>query len=163
MPSSVGQYHPGVPQATPDNVAQEIRRLWDRLNYALSQIDLLRAIPRGTGTTSPESAERVALQAASDPLTRGRAFVAFGESQPVGDPTSVAVAGASNGLTFSGATNALSFVVTSAASFRAAIGAAAATAVGAHTMTLAKITAGGTNGSLSWNADGAITAFVDPT
>jgi len=35
--------------------------------------------------------------------------------------------------------------------------------VTAHTITLAKITGGGTDGSITWNADGLITAYVDPT
>lgn len=35
--------------------------------------------------------------------------------------------------------------------------------VGAKTITLAKITASGTDGSLSWSADGIITAYVEPT
>ena len=34
---------------------------------------------------------------------------------------------------------------------------------GPHTITLAKITGGGTNGSITFNAEGVITAFVDPT
>jgi hypothetical protein len=34
---------------------------------------------------------------------------------------------------------------------------------GPHTITLAKITAGGSNGSLTFNAQGVITGFVDPT
>jgi hypothetical protein len=38
-----------------------------------------------------------------------------------------------------------------------------AQAPGAHTITLAKITGLGTDGSLIWNAQGVITGFVDPT
>ena|SRR5215471_12313011 len=34
---------------------------------------------------------------------------------------------------------------------------------GPHTITLAKITGGGSNGSITFNAQGVITAFVDPT
>ncbi len=50
-----------------------------------------------------------------------------------------------------------------AGSARTNLGAAAAGAPGAHTTTLAKITGGGANGSLTWNADGCVTAFADPT
>jgi hypothetical protein len=35
--------------------------------------------------------------------------------------------------------------------------------VAAHTITLLKLTGGGTDGSITWNADGVITGFVDPT
>lgn len=35
--------------------------------------------------------------------------------------------------------------------------------VTAHTITLLKLTGGGTDGSISWNANGVITGFVDPT
>lgn len=38
-----------------------------------------------------------------------------------------------------------------------------AQAPGAHTIPLAKLTALGTNGSLTWNAQGVITGYVDPT
>jgi len=39
----------------------------------------------------------------------------------------------------------------------------ASTTVTAHTITLAPITGGGTPGSITWNASGVITGFVDPT
>jgi hypothetical protein len=55
---------------------------------------------------------------------------------------------------------------TNAASAGAALtnlGAAASGGVGANTVTLAKLTTLGTNGSLTWNADGCITSFVAPT
>lgn len=51
----------------------------------------------------------------------------------------------------------------SAGGARTSLGAAAAGTPGAHTITLAKITGGGTDGSITWNADGVITAFVNPT
>jgi len=35
--------------------------------------------------------------------------------------------------------------------------------VTAHTITLLKLTGGGTDGSITWNANGVITGFVDPT
>jgi hypothetical protein len=34
--------------------------------------------------------------------------------------------------------------------------------VAAHTITLAKITLAGTDGSITWNANGVVTGFVDP-
>jgi hypothetical protein len=82
---------------------------------------------------------------------------------PSGDPTFSTVdlaAGEVTGILGigNGGTNAVT-----AAAARTSLGAAAAGTPGAHTITLAKITAGGTNGSLTWNADGVITAFVDPT
>ena len=46
---------------------------------------------------------------------------------------------------------------------RTALSAATAGTPGVHTITLAKLTGGGANGSITWNADGVITAFVDPT
>lgn len=50
-----------------------------------------------------------------------------------------------------------------AAGARANLGAAAAGAAGVHTITLAKLTGGGANGSITWNADGVVTAYTDPT
>lgn len=50
-----------------------------------------------------------------------------------------------------------------AASARTNLSAAQAGGVGAHTITLAKITGGGTNGSITWNADGVVTGYLDPT
>lgn len=58
----------------------------------------------------------------------------------------------------SGGTNAAT-----AAAARASLGAAASSGVAAHTITLAKLTGGGANGSITWNSDGVVTAFVDPT
>lgn len=52
---------------------------------------------------------------------------------------------------------------TTAAGALSNLGAAAAQAPGAHTITLEKITPGGTTGSISWAADGVIAAYVDPT
>lgn len=160
----VGQYHPGLPQADPSNLAQEIRQIWDRLNYALLQIDALKDVPRGTQQLAGQvGGLQVALQAVQDSLTTGRTFVAFGESQPISDLTSVTIAGVSNGLTFGGTSGAVTFTVTSASTFRAAIVAAIATAVGAHTIILVKITGGGVDGSLTFNNDGTIVSYVDPT
>ncbi len=50
-----------------------------------------------------------------------------------------------------------------AAAARANLSAAQIQAPGAHTIVLAKITGGGANGSLTWNSEGVITGFVDPT
>jgi len=51
-----------------------------------------------------------------------------------------------------------------AANARNNLGAAAAQAPGGpHTITLAALTGGGTQGSITFNAQGVITAFVDPT
>lgn len=52
---------------------------------------------------------------------------------------------------------------TSSAAARSNLGAATKGSPGTHTIILAKITGGGANGSITWNADGTITAFVDPT
>lgn len=51
----------------------------------------------------------------------------------------------------------------SAAGARANLSAAQIQAPGAHTITLAKITGAGANGSLTWNSEGVITGYVDPT
>lgn len=51
----------------------------------------------------------------------------------------------------------------SASGARSNLGAAAKGTPGAHTITLLKLTGGGTDGSITWNADGCVTAFVDPT
>jgi hypothetical protein len=50
-----------------------------------------------------------------------------------------------------------------AAGARTNLGAAAAQTPGAHTIPLAKITGGGADGSITWNAEGVVTGFADPT
>lgn len=52
---------------------------------------------------------------------------------------------------------------TTAAGARTNLSAAQLQAPGAHTIALAKLTLAGTNGSISWSAEGVVTAFVDPT
>lgn len=51
----------------------------------------------------------------------------------------------------------------SGAAARAALGAAATSGIGSGSVTLAKLTPGGANGSITWNADGVITGFVAPS
>lgn len=46
---------------------------------------------------------------------------------------------------------------------RSNLGAATAQAPGAHTFPIPKLTGGGANGSISWEADGVISSYVDPT
>ena len=53
--------------------------------------------------------------------------------------------------------------ITSASGFRAAIGTDAPTSITAHTIPIAKITGGGTDGSITVNANGRVSAYVDPT
>lgn len=46
---------------------------------------------------------------------------------------------------------------------RGNLGAAESGGVGAYTIALAPLTGGGTPGAISWNADGCVTSFTDPT
>jgi hypothetical protein len=53
--------------------------------------------------------------------------------------------------------------VTNQAAARANIGAAKVGGAGTTTLTLAKITPGGVNGSISFNSDGVVVGYAQPT
>lgn len=163
-PGQLSQYYPSFPSSLDGATIQLFKQLWDRVNFL---IDRLSTIEQTTAPVLRLDGEvsrlKVAIQAASDNLTQGRTFVAFDQSQPVSDQSAVSLAGLTNGLTFSGTTSTVSFSVTSAATFRSAIGAAASTGIVGVTLTLAKITGGGTDGSITLTAEGTVSAYVAPT
>lgn len=148
-----------MPADLDPRVAQIIEHLLDRVNYLLGRSAPVEtnvsARRTGVGTGSQQS---VSLAAASDPLLAGSALVGAGDSNFVGQSVPITATGA--GITISGPTSAATVSVTNAATLRSAIG---VTGVAAHTITLAKITPAGANGSITWDANGWVTAYVDPT
>jgi len=164
MPNQLSQYYPSFPNSLDSQTVQLFKQLWDRVNFLIERLDTLQQVAAPVGQLQGEVGRlKVALQAASDTLTQGRTFVAFDQSQPVSDAIAVSLAGLTNGLTFSGTTSTVTFTVTNAATFRSSVGAATSTGITATTLTLAKITGGGSNGSITLTADGCISAYVAPT
>lgn len=68
-----------------------------------------------------------------------------------------------NDVAYSGAWNGSNLVPTRNAVYDEMETRAVKSGVTAHTIMLAPITGGGTPGSITWNSDGVITAYVDPT
>lgn len=154
--------------------------LYDWLQRLVRQVEALEGEARdlrkelaGKGLVSGTSRSTgVTIPVVSDPqLSPNGAFVgpagATLASTSTGAVTSVNADGGSTGYAFTGgpvtSSGTLTLTVSSAATARSAISAAQKTAVGAHTITIPKLTSGGTDGSVSWNADGSVSAYVDPT
>ena len=148
-----------MPSNLDPRVAQILENLLDRVNYLLSRSapDGGNVNARRTGVGSAPQ-QSVSLAAASDPLLSGSALVGAGDANFVGQSVPLTAIGA--GITISGPSSGATVSVTNAAMFRSAIGVAG---VAAHTITLAKITPTGTDGSITWDANGWVTAYVDPT
>lgn len=138
-----------------------IQDLFDRVNFLLDQVGTLAKAP--TVEESRVRALEVSLQAAQDALAAGTTFVGFGQNLPGALTGSVNFLATGVGMSISGPSSGATISITNAATFRGAINAAISGAVAAHTITLAALTGGGTQGSITWNADGTITAFTDPT
>lgn len=151
-----------MPADLDPRVAQIIEHLLDRVNYLLGRSapveTNVNARRTGVGTRPQQS---VSLAAASDPLLSGGALVSAGDSNFVGQSVPLAATGV--GFTISGTSSAGVIAVTNAAAARSALGITLPTGVTAHTITLAKITPAGANGSITWDANGWVTAYVDPT
>lgn len=162
-PPQTNQFFPGRPQGVDPKLWQSVEQLYHRVNFLIERIGTSSPGTQIQQVTEKVKQIDVALQAVQDSLTQGSTFVAFGQSQPVADTASVALTATGVGYSISGPSSAGVIAVTNALTARTAIGAAQATAVGAHTITLAALTGGGTQGSITWNADGTVSAFVDPT
>jgi hypothetical protein len=141
-----------------------IQDLFDRVNFLIGEVEKMKAGGMGLAPLETKvAALEVSLQAATDAGAAGTTFVGFGQNLPAALTGSVNFLATGVGMQISGPSGSATITIVTPATFRAAIVAAVATAVGAHTITLAALTGGGTQGSISWNADGTITAFVDPT
>lgn len=165
MQSKVQQYYPGFPADINPQLKQIIHELWLRVNTLVEQTQQLQGGGKQVEALSQQvSQTRVAIQAVQDTLTQGSAFVGFGANTATPpDVTSVNLSATGVGFTITGSTSTGIITVTNAATARSAINAAEKESPGVHTITLAPITALGTPGSITWSADGVVSAFVDPT
>jgi len=139
--------------------------LWQRVNYLLNELAGMKAqlasIPKVQAAQI--NGLQTQIQAAADSLTQLQTFVGKGNTQFVSTADTLAASGV--GMTISGSIGSGTITITSASSFRSAISAAAkaSPAIVAATVPLAKITALGTDGSITVNAEGIVTAYVAPT
>jgi hypothetical protein len=157
------QYYPG----TPGN-ARDIHNLWDRVNYLIDQLNemrgLLETLAQGTSSISAKSKQlEVSLATVQDALTQGTTFAGTGNDSL---NSTTQISGSGVGYSFSqNSAGVVTMTVSNPATARGAIDAAEAQApAGAPaTITLAKITPAGLDGSLSITAEGTINAFTAPT
>lgn len=151
-------------QYVPPNTQIQDRELWNRLNFLLTEVDNLKAeMKKVSGSGSRLDGLQTQIQAAADSLTELQTYVGKGQTQFVSTSSSLSATGV--GMTISGSIGSGTISISSATTFRSAINAAAkASPAGAPAVIpLAKITGGGTDGSISINSEGVVTAFVAPT
>lgn len=151
-------------QYVPPNTQIQDRELWNRLNFLLTEVDNLKAeMKKVSGSGSRLDGLQTQIQAAADSLTELQTYVGKGQTQFVSTSSSLSATGV--GMTISGSIGSGTISITNAASFRSAISAAAKAnpAIAPATIPLAKITGGGTDGSITVNAEGIITSYVAPT
>jgi hypothetical protein len=157
MMTPANQYSPPNPQFTD-------RAVWDRINFLLKEVDLIKQKVQNASSSGTQIARLTTqVQAASDALTQLQTFVGKGQTQFTS--TDSTVAGSGVGLQLAGPGSAVVITVTSGSAMRSAIGAAAkaSPAIVAATIPLFKITGGGADGSITVNAEGIVTAYVLPT
>lgn len=154
--------YPSYPIGIDPQLRKVLQDLWDRMNYFVQIVGAPSAKGSATTLVDQVSKLQVVLQTVQDSLTQQSTFVGFGVSSPVAPTASVSFLASGIGLEIAGSSSAAVISVTSAAATRAAIDAAQRGAPGAHTITLAALTGGGAQGSITWNADGVVTAYVDP-
>jgi len=138
--------------------------LWQRVNYLLNELGSVKQqIVDAKFGEGQIKGLQTQIQAASDTLTELQTFVGKGQTQFVSTSSSLSASGV--GMTITGSIGSGTISITSASSFRSAISAAAkaSPAIVGATITLAKITGGGTDGSITVNAEGIVTAYVQPT
>lgn len=142
---------------------QYLARLVGQVNALQQEIETLRArlgiSPTGAITQSRGLSSRVNIPAAEDP---NAALQVYGQGFTTPVPGSTTITTLVAGVTF-GAGPGYVFAISSASSFRGAIGAAAKSSITGTTLTLAKITGPGTDGSITISAEGVVTAYVAPT
>ncbi len=151
-------------QYVPPNTQIQDRELWNRLNFLLTEVDNLKQEVKGMSLSSGKiQGLQTQIQAAADSLTELQTYVGKGQTQFVSTSSSLSASGI--GMTITGSIGSGTIAITSAAFFRSAIGAAAKAnpAIAPATIPLAKITGGGTDGSITVNAEGIITSYALPT
>lgn len=122
MRAPTQQYFPGFPPSVDPSLRKMIQHLYDRVNYLVSQVE-----QQGQANIVESRIRKteVALQAVQDALTTGQTFVAFGNSQPIADTTSLTMLATGIGLQVAGPSSGATISVTNAAAARTALGAAA--------------------------------------
>lgn len=151
-------------QYVPPNTQIQDRELWNRLNFLLTEVESLKQEMKGLGVSGGKiQGLQTQIQAAADSLTELQTFVSKGQTQFVSTSSSLAASGV--GMTISGSIGSGTITISSAATFRSAISAAAkaSPALAPAVIPLAKITGGGTDGSITVNAEGIVTAYTAPT
>lgn len=106
--------------AIPDSADSQTRQLWriafDRLNFLVSEVELLKSQPKAStdGLQRQIGNLQVSLAAVKDSLLQQQTLVSFGNSTPIeGNPgtvTSVSGTGTVNGLTLSGTVTSSGFL-----------------------------------------------------
>ena len=157
------------PQTAPNQFVPQLShstelQLWQRVNYLLGELGQMKQeLAQARFSEGQIKCLQTQIQAASDSLTQLQTFVGKGSTQFVSTSDSLSASGV--GMTITGAIGSGTIAISNAASFRSAISAAAkaSPAIVGATITLAKITGGGTDGSITVNAEGIVTAYVQPT
>lgn len=116
------------------------------------------ALSNGSGSQNNGLSSRIGIPAASDPQATAQVYGSgFNPSVPA-----ISISGATVGAAF-GSSPSFSMSISNAATFRTAIGVDAPVSITADTIPLFKITGGGTDGSITVNAQGRVIAYVKPT
>ena len=137
-------------------------QLWQRVNYLLGELGQMKQeLAQARFSEGQIKGLQTQIQAASDSLTQLQTFVGKGSTQFVSTSSSLSASGV--GMTITGSIGSGTIAISNAATFRAAISAPAKANIVGATITLAKITGGGTDGSITVSAEGVITAYVQPT
>lgn len=160
---AANQYQPGFPADVDPKIRRIVQDLFDRVNFLLRELEALKSkIDSSSGKFEAQSKQlAVSIQAAQDALTTAQTFVGFGTT--VASAMNVTLTANGVGFQITGPSNGATISVTSASTARTAINAAQKESPTPGTITLAKITGGGVNGSLTISADGVISAYVAPT
>jgi hypothetical protein len=114
MMTPANQYSPPNPQFTD-------RAVWDRINFLLKEVDLIKQKVQNASSGGTQIARLTTqVQAASDALTQLQTFVGKGQTQFTS--TDSTVAGSGVGLQLAGPGSSVVITVTNAGTFRTAIG-----------------------------------------
>lgn len=140
---------------------QELIRLYDLVNRLQDELTAMKLGQSGASgsSTSRGLQSSVSIPAVADPQASAQVY-------PTGINPSISinsVSGGSTGYTFTLSNGIATMSVGTAATVRSSIGAAQAGTPGAHTVPIPKLTPAGAAGSITFNADGVITAYTDPT
>lgn len=156
----MSNYFPSLPSNLDPTLREQLKQIWMRVNSILERMD------RGDGGTGNRKGVQtqsplvpsVSIPAAADSLLGQQTY-----ANPQGTQFSsneVTLNAAGDGIEVTGNSGAGTVNVSNPSALRTAIGVAGVTA---HTIVLAKITPTGTDGSITWDANGWITGYVDPT